>query len=202
MIRYKVTCLCVILLSICLDNKQRKSARMRLVSGWGEGTAVSIISILKGYFIHTLFIKCPITEQCLAVVWANQDDQLSINFLGYLLWTTTRKHIKLVQSGNESNKLSKKGLHISLHCILLRRTGTTIFSPQSIQSGSVWRWIRPNHEAHHWRILYCTVSLNHHVYLTAVLNETQETSNNCTCNAGKDFADSYQHILRNLPPYG
>lgn len=26
-------------------------------------------------------------------------------------------------------------------------------------------------------------------------------SDNCTCNAGKDFADPDQHILRHLPPY-
>lgn len=36
------------------------------------------------------------------------DNQLSIDFLGYLLLTTTRKHIKLVQSGTESNQLLEK----------------------------------------------------------------------------------------------
>lgn len=96
------------------------------------------------------------------------------------------------------------------------------FCPQSSQKGSESGWIWPTETTRlisGW-ILYVTVSLNHHVFLTAVLSESfyllqipkersnktvqipQEISNNCTCNAGKDFADSYQHILRHLPPYG
>lgn len=48
------------------------------------------------------------------------------------VWTATHKHIKLVPDGNKSNKLFKKDLHISLHCIVLTGIGTMGFSPQSI----------------------------------------------------------------------
>lgn len=45
------------------------------------------------------------------------------------VWTATHKHIKLVPDGNKSNKLFKKDLHISLHCIVLTGIGTMGFSP-------------------------------------------------------------------------
>lgn len=45
-------------------------------------------------------------------------------------------------------------------------------------------------------------SLNNYVHPTTVLNETWQKSNYFTCDAGKDFTDSYQHVLRYLPPYG
>lgn len=34
------------------------------------------------------------------------------------------------------------------------------------------------------------------------LKTSQRMSTGCTCNAGKYFADSNQHVLRDLPPYG
>jgi len=80
-----------------------------------------------------LVIKCSITEQSLAVVRKeNEDNQLSIDVLGYLLWTATCKHIKLVKSGNESSKENKKGSGISLHCNLASRMGTIGFTTQSL----------------------------------------------------------------------
>lgn len=89
----------LIIYFVCLDNELRKRANVGLVPGWqtqSKCTASSSFQLL-GYFIHTLLIKCPITEQRLAVVWENQ---VSINILGYLLLNTTHKQIKPVQSGN------------------------------------------------------------------------------------------------------
>lgn len=73
---------------------------------------------------------------CLAVV----DNQLSIDFLGYLLQpTNTLSWCSLALNRTNCSNKTKKDLHISLHCIVLRRMVTTGFIPLSLQRCSVWR---------------------------------------------------------------
>lgn len=151
--------------------------------------AVIIISTLKGYFIHTVFIKCPITERCEKIKIINYRSTSWAIYSG-LQPSNTLSRCSLAMNQTKS---SKKGLVFAAFCLEECALQFLAHNPFRVAR---------YHEVHHWRVLHFTISLNHHVCLTTVLNKTQEMSNKCTCNAGKDFADSYQHILRHLPPYG
>lgn len=195
-IRYISVYLSVLLSTVSVW-KTSRGANMRPVCGCGEGTAIIIISILKGYLIHTLFIKCPITEHVLQW-WI-----INYRSTSWVI-TTTHEHIKLVQSGTESNKLFKKRFTHQSSLYSAQKNGHYWFYPTlpSEMLSMTVKLSSSDHKAHYWRILDSSVSLNYHVCLSTVLNVARQMSNNCTCNAGKDFADSYQHILRHLPPYG
>lgn len=87
-----------------LNNKRRKRC-------WF--VAVIIISTLKGYFIHTVFIKCPITERCEKIKIINYRSTSWAIYSG-LQPSNTLSRCSLAMNQTKS---SKKGLVFAAFCL-------------------------------------------------------------------------------------
>lgn len=129
MLQYKVhICVCFL-----LSTETTRGAIMSRVCCCGDGTTIIIISILKGYLIHTLFIKCPITEH----VW--QWWKINYRSTSWAIYSGLQRANTLnsCSLALHQRNCSKRDLHISLHCIQLRTVVTTGSIPLSLQRCSV-----------------------------------------------------------------
>lgn len=166
--------------------KKKTDSKMNQVCRWEERYCQHHHFNSKRLPVLSLFIKCPITEHVLPWWIINYR---STSWAIYS-WPQPANTLNWCSLALNQSSCSKRDLHISHRCLAPRRMAS--LASLSLCAKAEWSTAARQDDTRGFGL--SRTSGGEH-------KEAAPVSDNCTCNAGKDFADSYQHILRHLPPY-